>query len=181
VAVELLSSEGAAGFTTRNLATRAQTSPPAIYELFGDKGGLLRDVFFAGFRLLGDRLRTVQESGDPRADLVALLGVYRSFMRENQVLSEVMFSRPFSDFQPGPEERAASNSVRVLIVKRVRRCIEAGVLTGDATDLAHVLTALLQGLAAAENARRLGRSRGSIDRRWALAVDAVLAGMAPRP
>ena len=31
---------------------RAQTSTPAVYELFGDKAGLVREVFFEGFRLL---------------------------------------------------------------------------------------------------------------------------------
>ena len=56
--------------------------------------------------------------------------------------------------------------MRVLIVGDVSRCIEAGVLRGDATDIAHVLVALTQGLAAAESSRRLGSSDESIDRRW---------------
>jgi len=45
----------------------------------------------------------------------------------------VMFSRPFTDFAPGPAELQASGSVRVFIVERVRRCIDAGVLEGDPT------------------------------------------------
>jgi hypothetical protein len=91
-----------------------------------------------------------------------------------------MFSRPFTDFEPGESELQASSSVRVFIVERVRRCIDAGVLLGEETDVAHVLVALTQGLAAAENARRLGGSDESVDRRWRLAVDAVLDGLDPR-
>ncbi|HEY4996845.1 MAG TPA: ECF-type sigma factor, partial [Solirubrobacteraceae bacterium] len=76
-----------------------------------------------------------------------------------------------------PEQLRAASSVRILIVARVRRCIEEGVLVGDETDIAHVLVALTQGLAAAENAKRLGRSRASVERRWRLAVEALLDGL----
>jgi AcrR family transcriptional regulator len=177
VAMGLLAQEGVAGFTTRNVARAAGTSTPAVYELFGDKGGLVRAVFFEGFRRLRARLGTLRETGDPRADLVAMVAVYRSFIQENPVLAEVMFSRPFTDFDPRPGELEASGSVRTFIVERVRRCIGAGVLRGDETDVAHALVALTQGLAAAEGSRRLGTSRVSIERRWALAVDALLDGL----
>jgi hypothetical protein len=52
-------------------------------------------------------------------------------------------------------------------------------MEGDATDVAHVLVALIQGLAEAEISRRLGTSQESVDRRWKLAIDAMLAGVVP--
>lgn len=177
VAVELLARDGVAGFTARRVAREAKTSTPAVYELFGDKGGLIRELFFEGFRLLYSHLETFAETDDPRADLVGLVELYRGFIRENPVLSEVMFAHPFTDFEASKSELEASGSVRVFIVERVRRCIDAGILQGEETDIAHVLVALAQGLAAAENASRLGTTRKSIDRRWALAVDAVLDGL----
>src|SRR5580704_1083057 len=178
-ALALLAQEGAGGFTARGVAQAARTSPPAIYELFGDKEGLLREIFFAGFRDLSERLRVLDVTDDPRADIIEMIAEYRSFVRENAMLSEVMFSRPFTDFAPGRAELEAGSSVRVLIVERVNRCIAVGLLYGDATDIAHALIALTQGLAAAENARRLGSGRRSIDRRWALALGALLDGLAP--
>ena len=48
--------------------------------------------------------------------------------------------------------------------------------SGDATDVAHVLLATAQGMAAVEVAGWLG-SKALVDRRWRLAVDAVLAGL----
>ena len=179
VAVELLARDGVAGFTARRVAREAETSTPAVYELFGDKGGLIRELFFEGFRLLYSHLGTFAETDDPRADLVGLVELYRGFIRENPVLSEVMFAHPFTDFEASKSELEASGSVRIFIVERVRRCIDAGILQGEETDIAHVLVALAQGLAAAENASRLGTTRKSIDRRWALAVDAVLDGLSP--
>lgn len=177
VAVDLLAKSGVAGFTTRNVARRASTSTPAVYELFGDRAGLVRSVFFEGFRVLRRYLDKLGDSGDPRRDLIALTAVYRAFLRDHAMLSHVMFSRPFADFDPGPSERAAGAAVRELIVARVQRCIDAGQIAGDATDAAHVLVALTQGLAAAELAGLLGRSRASVNRRWRLGIASLLEGL----
>jgi AcrR family transcriptional regulator len=176
VAVAMLAADGVGGFTTRKVAEQAQTSPPAVYELFGDKAGLVREVFFEGFRLLGGRLTTLRESDDPYADLLRAVQAFRIFARDNQVLTQVMFSRPFADFDPGPAELAAGATTREFIVDRVRRCIEAGVIDGDQTDIAHGLLALAQGLAMQEAAGWLGSTRVSVNRRWDLAVHALLAG-----
>jgi AcrR family transcriptional regulator len=179
VAVTMLATEGVEGFTTRKVASGAGTSTPAVYELFGDKGGLVREVFFEGFQLLYARLAKLGESNDPEADVVAVIKVFRRFVGDNPVLAEVMFSRPFADFQPGPDEERAGRAVRELVVDRVRRCIDAGLLAGDATDIAHVLVALAQGLAAQETGRWLGTSRASVNRRWALGIQAALEGLRP--
>lgn len=178
VAVGMLADDGVAGFTARKVAEGAETSIPAVYELFGDKAGLVREVFFEGFRQLGRRFEQFEDSDDPRADLLRVLEVFRSFVRAQPVLAEVMFSRPFADFDPRPNEIAAGSVVRRFIVGHVRRCIDAGVLAGDPTDIAHVLVALAQGLALQETAGWLGTSKASVDRRWALAFRAALDGLA---
>jgi AcrR family transcriptional regulator len=177
VAVAMLAADGVGGFTTRKVAERAQTSPPAVYELFGDKAGLVREVFFEGFRLLGGRFGRLPESDDPAADLLRAIQVFRIFARDNPVLTQVMFSRPFADFDPGPAELEAGAATREFIVHRVRRCIDAGIIDGDQTDIAHGLLALAQGLAIQEAAGWLGSTRASVNRRWDLAVRAFLAGL----
>ena len=179
VAVGMLADEGVAGFTTRRVAREAHTSPPAVYELFGDKAGLVREMFFEGFRLLRRRFDQLADGDDPRAALVGVIRSIRMFVRENPVLSEVMFSRPFADFDPGPSEAKAGSAVRMFVVERVRRCIDAGLLAGDETDIAHVLVSMTQGLAATEVAGWLGTSRASVDRRWDLAIHAFLDGLHP--
>jgi AcrR family transcriptional regulator len=179
VAVEMLTSDGLAGFTARKVAEGADTSTPAVYELFGDKAGLVREVFFEGFRMLHGRLEHLESSADPRADLEKVMLVLRRFARDNPTLAELMFSRPFADFDPRPADRNAGAAVREFIVARVRRCIDAGVISGDPTDISHVLLAVVQGLALQETAGWLGTSKASIDRRWRLALDAVLNGLSP--
>ena len=180
IAVELLAEVGAGGLTTRSLAARAGTSASALYELFGDKSGVVRELYFEGFRRLSEELGELRETGDPVADLWSLATTYRRFIRSNRELAEVMFSRPFTDFSAGPDELAATSSVRVLIVGRIRRCIDAGRLRGDETDVAHVFVAVIQGMAFAEAAGRLGTSTESIERRWRLAISTTLNGFGGR-
>jgi AcrR family transcriptional regulator len=178
-AMDMLANDGVAEFTTRRLARHAGTSTPAVYELFGDKAGLVREVFFESFRLLRQYLGEVRPSPDPRGELISVIESLRMFAREHPALTDLMFSRPFADFDPGPAERRAGDEVRLFIVAVVRRCMHAGVLEGDEVDIAHVLVAMAQGLAAQETAGWLGTSQESRDRRWDLAVTALLDGLRP--
>ncbi|WP_102141904.1 TetR/AcrR family transcriptional regulator [Mycobacterium hubeiense] len=176
VAIDTLNSEGISGLTTRRVAERAGTSVPAVYELFTDKAGLVRAMFFEGFRLLGAELAKVPISDDALADVERLVPVFRLFCRAYPKLAQVMFSRPFADFEPGASELAAGAAVRELFVGRIQRCIDEGLLAGDPTDIAHVLLALAQGLAVQEAGRWLGTSAPEIERRWKTGVSALLAG-----
>ena len=171
VAVSTLCEDGY--FTTRRVAERAGTSVPAVYELFVDKDGLLRAVFVEGFHRLGAELSVLPETADPLADLRALIPVFRRFCLDYPPLARVMFSRPFQDLDP---ELGAASTVREILVGKVQRCIDAGVLAGDPVDVAHVLLALAQGLAIQEAGRWLGTSAASVNRRWEVGVQAVLAG-----
>jgi len=177
VAVSTLKEDGLSRFTTRRVAEQAGTSVPAVYELFGDKSGLLRAVFFEGFRMLALRLLAVPETDDAVADVQHLIPVFRRFCLDYPALARVMFSRPFQDFDPGPEE-LASPSVREVFVGRIKRCTDAGLLTGDPVDIAHVLLALAQGLAVQEGGRWLGKSKASVNRRWEVGVTGLLRGFA---
>jgi AcrR family transcriptional regulator len=184
VALSTLAGDGVAGLTARRVAAQADTSVPAVYELFGDKAGLVRAVYFEGFRQLRARLAAATPTGAPLADLIAMGQAFRGFARDNPVLTEVMFARPFTDFDPGPAELAATAATREHIVGLVRRAVDERLIGGEPVDVAHVLLALAQGLAAQENAGWLGSSAASADRRWALAFEATLAGLAaalPRP
>ena len=67
VAIATLGEEGIARFTTRRVAERAGTSVPAVYELFDDKAGLVRAMFFEGFRLLGGELAKIPQTDDALA------------------------------------------------------------------------------------------------------------------
>lgn len=173
-ALALLDEGGVDRLTTRGVAEAAGTSAPAVYELFGDKAGLVRAVFFEGFTRLGDDLAALPPSASPADDLRAAVGAFRRFALARPALAAVMFQRPVADFEPGPEQLAAAGRVREHLVDILRRCVAAGLAAGDPVDLAHLQLAAVQGLAIQEAAGWLGRSRASIERRWALAATIVL-------
>jgi AcrR family transcriptional regulator len=177
-AVRALSQDGVSGLTARRVATDAHTSVPAVYELFGDKGGLVRAIFFEGFRMLRRHLEASVEPGRGRESVRQVVMALRAFISDNPVLARVMFERPFADFDPGPDELAAGAAVREFIVGRVGDAVDRGDLTGNPTDIAHVLIGLALGLAVQESAGWLGSSTSSADRRWAFGVQAVLDGLA---
>lgn len=180
-ALAVLAEEGVAGLTTRTVARRAEASVPAIYEVFGDKAGLIREVFFEGFRLLGDDLAALPATDDPLGALRHLAEAFRHFVVANPVLAEIMFSRPFTDFDPTQDEDRAGVKVRKIFVHHIRTAVDAGLFAADPTDIAHVFFAYVQGIAAAESAHRLGGSKQSVDRRWRLGLDALIAGLGQAP
>jgi AcrR family transcriptional regulator len=178
-ALAMLASDGASALTTRAVAHAAGTSVPAVYELFGDKAGLVRELFFTGFRRLHERLLATDEAADPRDNLLRAALGFRAFAMAEPVLAQLMFSRPFAEFDPSPADTRAAAAVRGVLVERATAAVRARVLAGDPVDIAHVLLATVQGLAAQESGGWLGSTPASIERRWNLAVDAVLRGLAP--
>jgi AcrR family transcriptional regulator len=180
-ALGLLEEAGPGAVTARAVAARAGTSAPALYELFGDKAGLVRALFFEGFARLLAHFERLGETDDPVADLHAAVGAFRRFAVDHPGLFRVMYAEPFEVFSPDSGERALGDGTRAFLVDRVRRCVAAGRLAGEPKDLAHGLLALAQGLASQEIAGWLGRSEADRDRRWSLAVDALVDGFRARP
>jgi len=127
----------------------------------------------------GRAMTAVPDTDAPLADLQNLIPVFRRFCLTYPALARVMFSRPFQDFDPGPQELAATPTVREVLVAKIQRCLDARVLHGNAVDIAHVLLALAQGLAVQEGGRWLGRTDADIDRRWQVGVSSLLRGFEP--
>jgi AcrR family transcriptional regulator len=179
-ALAMLAADGVGALTTRGVARAAGTSVPAVYELFGDKAGLVREMFFTGFRRLHQRLLELDATSDPRTGLVRMAMAFRAFARDEPVLTQLMFSRPLAEFDPSPADVQAGGAARGYVLDQVSAAVRAGVLAGDPVDIAHVLLATVQGLALQETGGWLGSTPASLERRWALAVDAVLEGLSPR-
>ena len=127
----MLASDGPGALTTRAVARAAGTSVPAVYELFGDKAGLVRELFFTGFRRLHERLLAESATGDPRSDLVSI-GQHLSRVRAGGAgpgPADVL--APVAQFDPSPADARAGAAVRDLVVERVTASVRAGVLAGD--------------------------------------------------
>ena len=175
--LSLLHSEGPAALTARRVAAVAQTSTAAVYELFGNKTGLVRSIFFEGFDQLAARLDDLPSAGDPHQDLVALFEATRAFALERPMLFEVMFARPFVEFEPTADDQLAAQRIYAHVIGVVAALLGTRRNAQATVDAAHVLVALDRGLITSELNGLLGRSDVSVRRRRALALDTIVAGL----
>jgi AcrR family transcriptional regulator len=176
----LLAAEGPAALTVRRLAERAETSPSAVYSLFGDKWGLVEEMFREGFRRFAERIAALQRTDDPLADLAALGAAYRANARANPHLYDLMFGQPFPQFQPGEGTRELAIGTFAALVEALGRCIDAGLLTGDPLDLAIAFFSLIHGLTTLELAGWMV-SPERADRVWQRAEPALFEGLRKAP
>jgi AcrR family transcriptional regulator len=169
--------EGRPALRARLVTERAGTSTAALYELFGGKTELIRAIFFEGFAALDALHDAVPTTGDARRDLVALMASTRAFAVDRPMLFDLMFGRPFDEFEPGPDAAVAGRR----IYRRTLRAVESWLHEdGSVTPpllAAEVIVATHRGLIASELAGILGRSPSSVDRKYRAGVDAVLDGV----
>ena len=177
-ALSLLERSGPVGFRARAVATAADTSTAAVYELFGDKAGLIRSLYDEGFEGLLADLEALAPTDDPAHDVRVLFEEMRRFGRKRPRLFEVMFAQPFEEFRPDEDDRRASDALLQLVVDRVTRWLDDVGSAADPADVARVLVSANRGLVTDENLGFLGSTTISRTRRWNLTFDALLSGIA---
>lgn len=176
-ALDLLNEGGPAAIRARKVADAAGTSTGALYELFGDKAGLVRALFAEGFSLLEKRESALAATADPRSNLVDLLACTRQFALENPMLHDLMAGRPFEDFDPRDEDLAVARSMYRRHLRFMSHFLESAGSDLSPRLAAEVVVATHRGLIAGELAGTLGRSKKSRDHKYQAAVDIVLCGL----
>jgi AcrR family transcriptional regulator len=173
----LLAQEGPQALSTRRAAQEVGTSTTAVYNLFGGKAGLLRELFLDGFARLAQEFATVPRDGDPETDLMALGYAYRAAALANPHLYELMFGRPIADFRPDDDALAQIQGTFDTLVRAVARCVDTGRFApSDPHDVAVHLNALVHGLASLELQGFLAADGDEAARHWRLALEAAIRG-----
>jgi len=175
--IALLEAEGPSAITARRVASVADTSTASVYELFGNKSGLVRTIFYEGFGQLAERIDSLQPAGGTTADLIAAFETSRGFALEYPMLFEVMYARPFAEFLPGPDDAVVALRIYNAVVGRVAAALGLAADSQLVVDAAHVLVALDRGLIASELAGSLGSTSEAANRRRSVAFDATIAGL----
>ncbi len=139
---ELFVADGYAQVSMRNIATRVEYSPGAIYGYFPGKD----DIFFAlaeeGFRILEAAHGDASESDDPLDDLRATAWRLYVFSKEQPQYFALMFlDRHVPRIGRECERFAFLSRFRDRMFARIRQCIEDGLLPPDVD--AHVALRLL--------------------------------------
>ena len=174
----ILSTEGAAALSLRRLATATGTSTMAVYTLFGDKPGLLRAMYRAGFERLGETIRTAVEGVDDPLTALADLGyAYRRAALANPHLYDLMFGRPVASFEPDPADKEVAEATYRPLVDAVQRCVDSGALVAsDAEQAAFFLWAVTHGMVSLELAGQLPGDEAARDEAY---TNALILSSAP--
>ena len=174
----LLAAEGPVALSTRRVAQATGTSTTAVYSLFGDKSGLVREMFLEGFERLGVAFAAVPRTDDPVADLLALGAAYRANARANPHLYELMFGRAVPEFQP---DAAVAERIRPTfdaLIDACARCVASGAFADAGPyDIAVQLNSMAHGLASLELRGALG-DEAEADAHWKRALTSLLKGLA---
>ncbi|WP_238005410.1 TetR/AcrR family transcriptional regulator [Dactylosporangium sp. AC04546] len=174
----LLAAEGPSALSTRLVAQQAGVSTTAVYNLFGDKAGLVREMFLAGFERLAEAFAAVPHTDDAVADLLALGHAYRANALANPHLYELMFGRPVPEFRPDAETAVLIQPTFDALETAVARCVQEGAFApAEPHDLAVRLNGLAHGLCSLELRGALG-DPDAARRHWDGALQAMVRGLA---
>ena len=125
-AAVMMAESGPSGLALRQLAAAEVTSTTAIYSMFEDRAGLIREVGRTAAVSFVDAQRAVSKTADPFVDLFSLGRAYRGWALANPTLYLVLMAPAAPGMHhfdaPIPESEAAEPLREVIV-----RLIQAGI------------------------------------------------------
>ena len=166
---------GPEALSVRGIANDAGTTTRAVYSLFGSKDGLIAALGAQAFEFLRAGLEALPLTHDPAADLVETALVFRRLAIERPALYSIGVQRDLPDLPPWQTVCDAADAAFAVLVQRVARLDDAGLL-GEQTVIEATLQfhALCEGLATLE--RRGARTPFDAERVWRAGLAALIAG-----
>ncbi|MFJ8964606.1 TetR/AcrR family transcriptional regulator [Lentzea sp. NPDC102401] len=141
VAAEILEREGAQAVSTRSVAAAAGIRAASLYQLFGDKDGLLAALAIHAFDLYLAQKQTVAHTDDPVADMRRGWDFHVDFGVAHPAFYVLMFGTALPGRRPPAAEQA-----RELLLGFLDRVAAAGRLRVPPALAADLLTAGITGV-----------------------------------
>ena len=166
-ALRLYAARGSQAVTIRAVADATGCTAPTIYWHFGDKSGLLAEVYGAGFRDLAASLHAALDEPAPMDQLWAAIRIYRDFALDNPQAYTTMFTTidPDRALEDGDARRPGRQAFDFLLA-RVKACTTDALLPTslDARALAIAIWSTAHGMVSLQISGRLGLSRARFSR-----------------
>lgn len=115
----------------RQVASVAGTSTMAVYTHFGGMPGLWLDVRERAFDALAERLRELEKTDDPVADLIAAGAAYADRALDDRALFHAMFEVRRTETQP-----AVAAATFAVLVECIERAVDVGRLANRCDPIA---------------------------------------------
>lgn len=138
--VEILSKEGVAGLSLREVAKRAGVSHSAPYAHFKDRQSLIAAISTEGFKQLYTELDTAVSpyANDAKQQLVEGAWAYVQFAMNHTDTFKIMFSGVLEKEKDYPSFVEISRKTFDRVLEIVRACQHAGVLQEGPSELVAV-------------------------------------------
>jgi AcrR family transcriptional regulator len=177
----LLAGEGPGALSMRRLAEEVGSSTRAVYSVFGGKEGLLGAMYWTMAESMAAAHARVPKGDDPLAELLRLTAAYRRSALAHPDLYPLMFGGAVPGFTPEGRAMAHARTAFARVHETIARGLDSGRLRGRAVSgMAHMLWALVHGLASLELAGALG-TRAAASAMWRDAVASLLHGFSTPP
>lgn len=189
-AATLLVEGGLSAVSVRAVADGAGTTTRAVYALFGSKAGLIEALAAKGYMLLADLVNAIPRTGNPRADLIAVGGAFRTFAIANPTMFRLTFERARAEVfsAEGVNEAAiASYEALIALIERAQQSEEIDPARKP-DEIAFMIHSVCQGLAGSELAAQpppvgagMWLRLDDYDRSdaWRVVMNAVVDSLAP--
>lgn len=122
-ASSLLVQEGARALSMRRIADTVGCSTTVLYTMFGNKQGLVDELYLRGCDILRQSLEAVSHPGDLKNYIYALCLAYRGFALANQTYYSIMFLKVIPEYTPSEAYLKLSQENLELLVQAIRDSI----------------------------------------------------------
>lgn len=186
----LLVEGGLSAVSVRAVAEGAGTTTRAVYALFESKAGLVEALAAKGYGLLADLVNAIPRTENPRADLIAVGGAFRTFAIGNPTMFRLTFERAQAEVFSAEgviEAAIASYEALIALIERAQQSEEIDPARKP-DEVAFIIHSVCQGLAGSELAAQpppvgagMWLSLGDYDRSdaWDIVMNAVVDSLAP--
>jgi AcrR family transcriptional regulator len=178
---DLVHAEGPAAVSVRRVADAVGTTTRAVYSLFGDKDGLLRELSLDVAETMRRHHERVPHLADPLAELPLLIAGFRAAALERRQLYDLFMAQVHAAADPGDPVFRLVYATFDRVLATIRRCLDVNAFPGrDEFTVGRHLLALVHGLASLELRGVLG-DEPTARAVWATATEATLTGLRTRP
>jgi AcrR family transcriptional regulator len=179
-ALDVLTTQGSAALSVRNIAKRAGCSTTGIYTWFGGKDGLIDAIWIDGFTSFAAALRRAR-GATPLDRLVSQARIYRRWALANPRHYSVMFMGAAIGHEPGPDAVGAATPAFESLHAVVMDAQRAGqLLDANPETVALTVWSMSHGLAAIELASSQPDAvRSLMDDSFDLMIRACVHGLKP--
>jgi AcrR family transcriptional regulator len=146
-AATIMQEYGPEAVTIRKVAEKMECPTKIIYNLFGNKEGLAKELFLEGCKLLAAAFQAVPQQDDLNLYLRDLGQAYWEFSRNYTSYYMVMFGGAFSEFKPEEESLNAIFTALQQVIAVITKAIEQGfIVEKDPLLVVNLVWASLHGV-----------------------------------